>query len=147
MRETAGRADPLPNRAEAARLARDAGVLPAAIQSVLDEQLEPGAESWSVLAWANRMQARQFEIMPNTGQLPRTPRQAPPPKPSAPASGRRPSAPPGDDLFAPDHDPPSRASVHESGEIPREIGPDQAQEVTAAQRRAALAAAKGRAKH
>ena len=109
--------DPFPARAEAARLARAAGVYEAAIESVLADPPPPGAEALPALWWADQMRLRQHQLVSNTGQIPKVQR-VPPPHPSAPR--RR-------DPFEPEPAPSSRAPVHESGEIPREIDPDQAQ--------------------
>lgn len=57
------RSDPLPNRALAARLARDDGVYEPAIQSVVDEKPDERAAMRSVLWWADRMRLRQREMI------------------------------------------------------------------------------------
>ena len=98
-------------------LARAAGVYEAAIESVLADAPPPGAEALPALWWADQMRLRQHQLVSNTGQIPKVQR-VPPPHPSAPR--RR-------DPFEPEPAPSSRAPVHESGEIPREIDPDQAQ--------------------
>lgn len=145
------------HRAEGAEQARRAGVWEVAIRDVLAQPARPEDLDRSAAWWAAQMVARQEELLDeadrfrqrrpsNTGEIPKVQR-TPPAKPSAPASGRRPSAPPSDDdPFAPDPAPSSRAPVHESGELVREIDPDQAQEITGEQKHAAMAAAKKKAK-
>ena len=81
------------------------------------DKTPPGAEALPALWWADQMRLRQHQLVSNTGQIPKVQR-VPPPHPSAPR--RR-------DPFEPEPAPSSRAPVHESGEIPREIDPDQAQ--------------------
>ncbi len=57
------RSDRIPNRAEAARLARDDGVSEAAIRSVAGEGPDQLAMTRSVLWWADRMRVRQHELI------------------------------------------------------------------------------------
>lgn len=55
--------DEVPNRAAAAALAREAGVLQEAIDDVLLEAVPPEDTHKPTLWWANRMQRRQFDLM------------------------------------------------------------------------------------
>jgi transcriptional regulator with XRE-family HTH domain len=55
--------DPIPHRAEAARLARADGVYELAVRAVLDEKPDEHALTRSVLWWADRMRFRQAELI------------------------------------------------------------------------------------
>jgi transcriptional regulator with XRE-family HTH domain len=61
--------DPVPNRAEAARLARDDGVYDAAIESVSREAVDANSLKRSVLWWADRMRLRQRELIEGTRDI------------------------------------------------------------------------------
>lgn len=65
--------DQVPNRAVAARLARDDGVHQAAIQSVVGEKSDALALTRSVLWWTDRMRMRQVEIMGTSRARPEPP--------------------------------------------------------------------------
>jgi transcriptional regulator with XRE-family HTH domain len=76
--------DPYPNRAQAAGLARDAGVFEEAIREVLLEEVRPEDASRPVLWWADVMRTRALEMFSRTSGGARRPSRPPP------ATARRP---------------------------------------------------------